>query len=44
MLAGELDPTDPKIQGRIRRILAISRIDLVVLVLVVADMVFEPGS
>jgi uncharacterized membrane protein len=43
-LAGERDPTDPDIQGRIRRILAISRIDLVVLVLVVADMVFKPGS
>jgi len=38
------DPADPEIQRRIRRIFAISRIDLVVLVLVVADMVFKPGA
>lgn len=43
-LAPERDPADPEIQRRIRRIFAISRIDLVVLVLVVADMVFKPGS
>jgi divalent metal cation (Fe/Co/Zn/Cd) transporter len=43
-LAPEHDPTDPEIQRRIRRIFAISRIDLVVLILVVADMVFKPGS
>jgi hypothetical protein len=43
-LGAERDPADPEIQRRIRRILAISRIDLVVLLLVVADMVFKPGS
>ena len=43
-LPPERDPADPEIQRRIRRILAISRIDLVVLILVVADMVFKPGS
>ena len=43
-LAAVRDPADPEIQRRIRRIVAISRIDLVVLVLVVADMVFKPGA
>jgi len=43
-LAAERDPADPEIQRRIRRVVAISRIDLVVLVLVVADMVFKPGG
>ena len=43
-LAAERDPADPEIQRRIRRIVAVSRIDLVVLVLVVAAMVFKPGS
>jgi len=43
-LAAERDPSDPEIQRRIRRIFAVSRIDLVVLTLVVADMVFKPGS
>ena len=43
-LAAERDPADPEIRRRIERIVRISRIDLVVLVLVVADMVFKPGS
>jgi hypothetical protein len=43
-LGPERDPADPEIQRRIRRIFAMSRIDLVVLVLVVADMVFKPGG
>jgi uncharacterized membrane protein len=43
-LGAERDPSDPEIQRRIKRIFAISRIDLVVLTLVVADMVFKPGS
>jgi len=43
-LGAERDPSDPEIQRRIRRILAVSRVDLVVLILVVADMVFKPGS
>jgi hypothetical protein len=37
-------PSDPEIQRRIKRIFAVSRVDLVVLILVVADMVFQPGS
>ena len=43
-LGAERDPSDPEVQRRIKRIFAISRVDLVVLVLVVADMVFKPGS
>jgi uncharacterized membrane protein len=43
-LAAERGPADPEIQRRIKRIFAVSRADLVVLVLVVADMVFKPGS
>jgi len=34
---------DPEVRRRIRRIFAVSRYDLVVLVLVVADMVLKPG-
>ena len=37
-------PAEPDIERRIRRIVMISRIDLVVLILVVADMVFKPGT
>ena len=37
-------PSDSEVGRRIRRILVISRIDLVVLLLVVADMVFKPGA
>ena len=37
-------PAEPDIERRIRRIVTISRIDLVVLILVVADMVFKPGT
>ena len=36
-------PAEPDIERRIRRIVGISRIDLVVLTVVVADMVFKPG-
>jgi uncharacterized membrane protein len=43
-LGAERGPTDPELQRRIRRIFVISRVDLVVLILVVADMVFKPGS
>jgi uncharacterized membrane protein len=42
-LAADHDPADPEIRRRIKRIVSIARIDLVVLVLVVADMVFKPG-
>ena len=37
-------PAEPDVERRIRKILAISRVDLVVLILVVADMVFKPGA
>jgi uncharacterized membrane protein len=37
-------PDDPGVQAAMARIFAISRIDQVVLILVVADMVFKPGS
>jgi len=43
-LGAERDPNDPELQRRIRRVVKVSRIDLVVLVLVVADMVFKPGT
>jgi len=43
-LVGERDPSDPEIRRRIKRVVAVSRIDLVVLILVVADMVFKPGT
>ena len=42
-IVNERPPEDPEVQARMRRIFAISRIDLVVLVLVVADMVFKPS-
>jgi uncharacterized membrane protein len=38
-----LPPDDPAIQAATARIFAISRMDQVVLILVVADMVFKPG-
>jgi hypothetical protein len=44
LAAGGHTPAEPDIQRRIRRLVMISRIDLVVLVLVVADMVFKPGT
>ncbi len=43
-LSAERDPADPEIQERIKRIFLVSRIDLVVLIVVVADMVFKPGA
>lgn len=43
-LLEEEGPTSPTAQALIRRIFAVSRIDLVVLVLVIADMVFKPGT
>jgi uncharacterized membrane protein len=36
-------PDSPDVQRRIRRLVALSRVDLLVLVLIVADMVFKPG-
>ena len=43
-LIAERGPADAEVQQRIRRVFVISRIDLVVLGVVVADMVFKPGS
>jgi uncharacterized membrane protein len=43
-LGAERDPSDPELQRRIKRVFLVARIDLVVLVLVVADMVFKPGT
>ncbi len=37
-------PTSPTTQALIARIFAISRVDQVVLLLVILDMVFKPGA
>ena len=42
--AAEAGPASPTVQVLIARIFAISRIDQAVLVLIVADMVFKPGT
>lgn len=42
-LAEERGVTDPELQRRIRRIFAITRFDLAVLLLVVIDMAVKPG-
>jgi len=42
-LAAERNASDPELQRRIGRIVLISRIELVLLVLVIADMVVKPG-
>jgi uncharacterized membrane protein len=39
----ERGPDDPDIQRRIRRLIALGRFDIVLLVLTMADMVFKPG-
>ena len=46
-LAKEMEtegPDSPAVQARIRKIFAISRIDQIVLLVVIADMVFRPGA
>lgn len=43
-MSEKLPPDDPTLQAAMARIFAISRIDQVVLILVVADMVFKPGA
>ena len=43
-LGEERPPEDPEIQRRIRRIFLISRVDLVVLIVVILDMVVKPGT
>jgi uncharacterized membrane protein len=42
-LMEERGPTDPEVQSRVARILLVSRIELVLLVLIVLDMVVKPG-
>ena len=42
-LAAERGPEDPDVLARIRRVLLVSRIELVILVLVILDMVVKPG-
>ena len=42
-LVSERGPEDPEFHRRLSRLVAISRIDLVVLFIVVAAMVFKPG-
>jgi uncharacterized membrane protein len=37
-------PDEPEMLHRIHRVVMVSRIDLVVLILVVADMIFKPGA
>jgi uncharacterized membrane protein len=46
-LAGALeteDPSSPAVQALVTRLFAVSRVDQVVLLLVVANMVFKPGA
>jgi uncharacterized membrane protein len=42
-LAAERSPDDPEVQARIRRILLVSRVELVILIGVILDMVVKPG-
>lgn len=42
-LSDERGPSDPEVQRRIGRVLLISRIEFVLLVLIVLDMVLKPG-
>jgi hypothetical protein len=42
-LVAERGAEDPEVQARIRRILLVSRIELVILILVILDMVVKPG-
>jgi uncharacterized membrane protein len=42
-LGAERGPEDPEVQARIRRVLLVSRIELLILVLVILDMVVKPG-
>jgi hypothetical protein len=42
-LVAERGADDPEVQARIRRILLVSRIELVILILVILDMVVKPG-
>jgi uncharacterized membrane protein len=42
-LMEERGPADPEVQSRIARILLVSRIELLLLILIVLDMVVKPG-
>jgi uncharacterized membrane protein len=42
-LAGERGAADPEVRRRLQRVSALSRFDLLLLLLIVADMVIKPG-
>ena len=43
-LSAEFGPEHPDVQARLRRIFVISRIELVLLILIVLDMTLKPGA
>jgi uncharacterized membrane protein len=43
-LIAERGPEDPQVRWRIRRIFLASRVELVILVAIIADMVLKPGT
>jgi uncharacterized membrane protein len=43
-LSLEKGPADPEVQARIKRLFIVSRIDLAVIIFVIAMMVFKPGA
>lgn len=43
-IAGERGAEDAEVQSRIRRVIALSRVEMAFLVLVVLDMVVKPGA
>ena len=42
-LAADRGPEDPDVQARIKRVLLVSRIELIILIAVILDMVIKPG-
>jgi uncharacterized membrane protein len=42
-LAADRGPEDPDVQARIKRVLLVSRIELIILIAVILDMVVKPG-
>jgi hypothetical protein len=43
-LGQERGPSDPEVKARIARLFMVSRIDLAVIVFVIAVMVYKPGA
>ncbi len=43
-LIGEKGPSDPEVGRRMRRLFTVSRVELAILLLIVADMVVRPGG